>query len=685
MPQLNKLNTLIETSQNPRETFLENLELWTDFYNNRYSFIHKHLLDEKLYNIINFLLSNEQGEIFDYFHSNLIEDLYNKEGELCFELRNHTPKQEKDINTLFTLLNNHNQISQSLSSLNIEDSFGEFQKYQSDDLELEIVDALIISIHEQFFQIDPVLARITIEFISKSPTLFHDKAPKKLTMYNDLIFQYIDKLLPIKEFLGMNLNDDTLIKKVKTHEIKNKKIITKLFKTLSFDKIMTIFNDNLDEVITFLENTDVLNDVEKQVCFDKVADDLLKKNEFSYLFKLIIQSNQSNIWKNYLTNQVYSKIIMQARSEVPVGLDENMIQYILERNYETHEFLINLEHLTSEQNRSLPEQLKINRTKIKDQIDKRLKQKYYLSEDVATIQIQKEDSLEQKKLKSLYYEMSGRVIDFEVALELLDAYFQDKTLLVENHIYPIIRSIITYMLQSIGISLNGVYFYENNQSLGIYYHKAQIIAINKKQIKKFIDKNNPLFKRIQLFITSFHEMQHAIQYHKLAHNLWNIETYEMQKESILEDYDTEFYPTNYQKIKMEIDARIAGYDSLAKFLETYFPSLLDTIQDQLITELEKEQKFKKNQITIDEVKAFKNLQTICTHAFDTLAKYNPTIIEKHPIFNLEYYPNGTPKTIEEIELQKTPQNQELIDNIIKRRTQLTLHLQIEKTTSHKRN
>ena len=50
-----------------------------------------------------------------------------------------------------------------------------------------------------------------------------------------------------------------------------------------------------------------------------------------------------------------------------------------------------------------------------------------------------------------------------------------------------------------------------------------------------------------------------------------------------------------------------------------------------------------------------------------MISYNPNIINKNPILNLEYYPNGLPKTKEDILLSRTEGNKELIDDILNRK------------------
>ena len=70
---LEKFYNLIINSQDSQKTFLDNLDLWKAFYNNRSSIIRENILDERLFTIIEFLLVQEKGEIFDYFHTGILQ------------------------------------------------------------------------------------------------------------------------------------------------------------------------------------------------------------------------------------------------------------------------------------------------------------------------------------------------------------------------------------------------------------------------------------------------------------------------------------------------------------------------------------------------------------------------------------------------------------------------------------
>ena len=141
----------------------------------------------------------------------------------------------------------------------------------------------------------------------------------------------------------------------------------------------------------------------------------------------------------------------------------------------------------------------------------------------------------------------------------------------------------------------------------------------------------------------------------------------MEKENIMRAYDEVFYATNYLNIKEEIAARIEGVNSLFKFIENFFPNLLDKIQDEIIANLEEENKRSNEHLEDHKMKFLKEIELSFNRGFDTLMKYNTNIIKKHPILAIEYYPNGLPKNYEDIYSERTEENKHLIDKILNNR------------------
>ena len=224
---LNKLYNEIITATNPKKTFQDNIELCKFFYENRDIIMERHLLEDKLFTIIKFLIQEEQGQIFEYFESNLLDSLSRKQQYLCFKLRNKNPKEPSDIDSLFNNLNHYEDLYKFLKNTHSSNDFitkNSIQKYQTMELPRDTIEALILNLHANFFQLPSDVVRNLTDYISKSPALVPSneklKIKEKNMQYNNLIFQYLIHLLPIKEFLGENLKEDRIIKEIKKRNIK---------------------------------------------------------------------------------------------------------------------------------------------------------------------------------------------------------------------------------------------------------------------------------------------------------------------------------------------------------------------------------------------------------------------------------------------------------------------------------
>ena len=183
-----------------------------------------------------------------------------------------------------------------------------------------------------------------------------------------------------------------------------------------------------------------------------------------------------------------------------------------------------------------------------------------------------------------------------------------------------------------------------------------------------MNKKLTLYERLLLFVTNFHEINHAKIYDESINKKWTIDTYDFTREQIMRQYDTDFYNKNYVLFLTEINAEIEGFDMLMKFIEIYFPMLLETIQDQIIRELTelKKSKCKQNDYT-RVVYLFGEIKLEFNNLFDTVIRYNPDILKLYPIFELEYTKDGQVKTPEAILSSSTNENKEIINAIIKRR------------------
>lgn len=676
---IDELYSLIESRTNQHQTFIDNLDLWKNFYDNRFIIIKNNILNPKLFTIIEFLLEQEKGEIFAYFHSNIIEEVDKSQRQLAFNLANSKQKEKEDIDKLLNNLQYHNRLSQYLETLTIEDIFDDIRKYKSKELALETIDALIISLHSQFFSLEPDVVKKLIVFIKKEMISLQKSELKRKIMNGDLIFQYLSKIFPIKSFIGENLEEDNLVTQIKSNQIKNDKLLLKFFKDLPIEMIYEIFGEDLNNILIFLTEVDYIDEFTKLGLISILFDKMLKEDYFLEFLKLIISDNQNSLWKHYLTSDRYNQIIIGSLNTPVFYMDSDMIKYLL-----TAELKLNLNKSVS--NNEFDEYIVASNTfknecrylmRKKDflennpdfdidgvnQLLANLSKKEFTEEELT---IAPDDSFSKKEEKTKRRFSLGLDIDFDTAIELLDKHMEMKNRVSRFTIQAIIRSIAEEFQKHLGIENNGLYSFKETTKNGAFSPNYMTIAINRDLTAQFLNFSLPLYKRLKIFETMFHEIKHAKINQDRLDNIWTIDAYEMEKEYIVRMYDPSFYKSNYKRIKEEIAARISGYDSLMKFIETYFSrDLLDKIQDQILSELENEKKLEQEQNS-ERIMTFLEKKSIrFNHSFDTLIRYNPDILKRHLILNLEYYPNGLPKTYEDIWLSRTEENKDLIDGILR--------------------
>ena len=58
-----------------KETFLKNIDLFKEFYKDRHLYFLTKFNDEKVFEIFKFMLKNESGEIFEYFHAEILKNI----------------------------------------------------------------------------------------------------------------------------------------------------------------------------------------------------------------------------------------------------------------------------------------------------------------------------------------------------------------------------------------------------------------------------------------------------------------------------------------------------------------------------------------------------------------------------------------------------------------------------------
>lgn len=671
---IDTLYELIKTSTNLHKTFIDNLNLWKQFYSDRDIILRNNFLNPKLFTIIKFLLEQEHEEIFEYFHGEILTILRRHQEQLSYNLEKEENNITTNINNLFTNLGYYDDLCEYVKQLNLDDPLGEVNKYLNSFIQLDTARTLTILISKNFFMLDNELVKKTITFISKSSQLVATTRFKNKAETREFIYKYLDNILKIKLFIGDELSNDPLIKLIKTHQIQDKKVINYLFNELSINLIIKIFDNNINSIINFINESTYLDEVFKIRIVINLITNILETEIYNPLvLDIIVKDNLPLFLPEELKNTLYNKIIINGLNTPIFELSSDMIKCLLTSDYKD----TNVENMAEEtfyygsSEKFIKECHYLLRKeeyiKLKDDFDdNEIKQilstldnleEYYLTQ-------LNSDIAKEEKAKAKYN--LGLDIDYKTAIELLTNYLEDKITLTESSAKAIMRSIATGLLEALEIENNGIYYHKSNNNYGLYHMEELCISINTKLINIFLNSKNSLYNRLKILNTILHEITHALCKKTRKEGQWNPDTYRMLKEDIIAEYDLDYYEENYLRFKEEIEARIGGINSLSKFIETFLPHLLDKIQDRIIEDLLEEKELRDSKYN-DLPNVLNNLIKEFNLVFDTLISYNPDIIKNNPILSIEYYPDGNPKTIEDIYLSRTEDNTELITDILIRR------------------
>lgn len=669
---IDKLYNLIATSANHNQTFLDNLNLWKQFYSDRDIIIRNNFLSPKLFTIIKFLLEQEHGEIFEYFHGTILTALRRPQEQLPYNLEKEEFYVTTSINNLFANLNNYDDLREFTKQLNLDDPLGEVKQYLNSSLQLDTARTLTILISKNFFMLDNELVKRTTAFINKSSELVAVTPFKNKVETKEFIYKYLDNILKIKLFIGDDLSNDILINLIKTYKIQDKKVINHLFNELSIELIIKIFDNDINNIINFLNNNTYLDEIFKTRILMELITNILATEDYNPLvLDIIVKDNLPYFLPEEIKNTLYNKIVIANLNNPIFELNSNMIKCLLTSVYqdtnvediqEENAYYEGLTHFTKECYYLLRKE---DCLKLKDNFDiQGIKQllSTLTDEKEASLILQDPDVSEEEKAKTKFD--LGIDIDFKIAIELLTNYLEDKITLTEDSTKAITKSIAIQLLNTLDLENNGVYYHKSTSTNGLYNTEKLCISLNTKLIARFLNSKLNLYDRLKIINTMLHEITHALHTKMRKKGIWTTDTYKILKEWIVTEYDLDYYGDNYESFREEIEARINGIDYLSKFIEAFMPHFLDKIQDRIIEDLENEKELKGSQ-TYDFVNILNSEIEEFNLAFDTLISYNPDIIKNNPILNLEYYPDGTIKAYEDI--YRNEENKELIDDILKRR------------------
>ena len=646
---------------NSKEELEKNKELFQKFY---YQFKGIVKIDEKVYLIFKTILNNPKLINTEYCISEIIDFIRYNQEKVCWQNSQKKETTIDDVNNMLKELEKYNSIlaiitAPDYNSLNsINQSSIEY--YKNSEIFTYYTDALtrILSTNYLLFSKEKCDEIMNLIYNSKWLNKIIEGTKKNSMLDRDLIYKYISRMLPIKEFISSeNIKDDTLIKAITTGKIKDKKLILTLIKELSPIKIIDMFDDNIDNILEFILTIDYINETDKLTILNNIIEKCTTEDYYFIILGILESKYKDNkLVSLALTEKVKEKVIFYTKNDSLI--DEEDIDYLLNQNILEVNFISNI--------------MNLYRDKYKDKLIK----KGLLEEKHFQIEIKEEDSEDQLKKKIALYNITGRTIDYNLAINLLNKYFNKEITIEIEEMKAIVRSIITKKLKDVGINYK-VLFTESSYTNGSCNSNHNYISINNRLIRNFLSKENISEKDYHLFTTMFHEMRHAIQNNNIKNNNYDYNTYIMLKEKIISGYDSNYYDSNYKMYLMEIDAREGGLkDSLAFFKQT-FPNIapkLQEIHDRDIEQYEYKDYYKK-EFTITKK------EEIIDKIFDRIVALHPEILEKYPILKLEYNEKGLPREYNEINQMKD-YNPEIIANILKNRFTEDEEHQNKKVSQH---
>ena len=160
-----------------------------------------------------------------------------------------------------------------------------------------------------------------------------------------------------------------------------------------------------------------------------------------------------------------------------------------------------------------------------------------------------------------------------------------------------------------------------------------------------------VLESINIIITVFHEIDHLKKSENRAKGEYDYFAYLIKKEGIIKSKDLLFYERNYRYMYEELCAEFYGLSMALNFVKSLFSEedLKKAEIADAIKKCENELKIMIDLRSKAEYKIDKNGQKrLVSEMFDETIKEDLSIIEKNPIFKIEYNDDGSKKGLVEI-------------------------------------
>lgn len=575
---------------NSQNTLNNNVDLFIRFYYQEMSMYYGSYKVKEIYKYL--LTVDVDEEIFPTLKSNIFEDFNRYEIQITqafymggFQINDSV------IEKLYELIELYNY----------------FKIYDTNNKMIDInrftrdyTGSMIIALNKGIFNISENYVKSMVECVKNNNYI------KRISTNNisngimdrDYIFQYLSRFLFTSEFVNIDsLKDDIFINAIFTGNIKDKKIIERIIKSIDISLIISNTNIDISNIINMLDKV-YENEQDKRIMFNKIYLKLDEKGMYRELLNFMIKDSRFSI---YLSLENQSKIINKCALGYLSNIKDDEARFLIGKCRDRN-FLRNLKlDANSKDNNFSEETIKLINE---------------LTKDILITKPTIQEGLE--ILKKVF---SGDNVDYD---ELINAF-----------------SIFTTMI--LGDNDLKIYFVSSSNYDGCAYTNSNAIALNITKIDDLLKckniENSP--DKIDIIDVIFHELRHIVQYKTIDEDKIDDELYNIYKEDILINYNCGYYDNNYIGVYAEKDARVIGAQNAFMFLQKYFPNMIKCI------EYYKRKYEKEISKTYESAKIFELSSEVSKDkAFDLLVLLNPNITNKYKHLKKEYNLDGTKKELE---------------------------------------
>lgn len=567
-----------------------------EFYNDRFSLLNYVYNEPKIYTILEYILKNSNGAIFEYEISNLLNIFINYMGLKlqAYPFLDSSEKNNEMVNEIF-LMYKHYMIIKDIfkdeeyySKLNTIDksSVDEFlHPYKMRDYS----SAFVMILKYGFFDIDEVLVKEMLDFIRNNDYAAYLCKNKLDLMDKNYLYHYISSFVHIKDFsTNDELASDRIVRSILNCTIKDQKTYSYLIDSIDSEVILQAYNNDVAVLFNELDNSEY-DDVQKHTIKTKLLKKMLEDEPLDLIDCYL--STKDEKFKRFVSN--YEDEIKEIIKNNSYTCNyENIVVYCLENKILSTSLILNIYTKYN------------NKPDISDKLRKLLNENRFLEVGV----------------KAQY--------SLDILIEKLKNVIVNKEKLNIMEVVNICDSLTKLILPDQNVCV--LFFTKSNKNLGFYFDKDVGYSLdyysNFKMVNNDEDYEHNVKLLLELLCTIFHETTHYKQFHN--ENLTEDEKYYIKEKIIRKNYPN-YYEKNYNEISYEVNARTKSFELCYEFLNSYVPEAIPLFNKYFMEEYRKDLSIDINNKAMFNEKKHLDIDRI----FNRLIYFHPEILEEYPYLN----------------------------------------------------